>query len=144
MIIVNPSQATGRPRTQLTSPGSFAVRVALALVMGMAVAMPAGATDLRMPSVKSRLLSDRDNVTVIIIDKHDRRRSRSTSPARVDPDSVPTPPSSRVRRDEDRIYIKRKTGSSRNTVTNPGPKVIIVDKNRGNGCSGSGVCVIRP
>tara|TARA_R110002020_G_scaffold59673_16_gene162573 strand:+ start:2559 stop:3191 length:633 start_codon:yes stop_codon:yes gene_type:complete len=139
------SRATGRAIV-----GKFASRMALTLGIGAMVgigatfAAPAGATELQMPSAKSRLLRDRDDVTIIIIDKQDRRRSRSTSPAKLDLDTVPTPPSSKIRRDEDevRVYIKRKTGGARKTKK-PNPKVIIVDQNRG-GCGNSGVCVIRP
>jgi len=138
------SLASGR-----ASAGRIAGRGALALVLGASLAMgaqlatPAGANDLQMPSAKSKLLRDRDNVTVIIIDKDDRRRSSSTSPGRVDSGSDVKQPSSRIRRDNDTVYIKRKSGGS-HSGNRSGPKVIIVDKNRGTSCSGSGVCVIRP
>ncbi|MDZ7600981.1 MAG: hypothetical protein U1A06_06370 [Hoeflea sp.] len=147
MITKLSASATLRP---LAGPRTS--RIALALVAGLAVsvmtlagatfATPAGATEIKMPSAKSRLLSDRDDVTIIIIDKNDNRRSRSTSPARVDTKSDVKQPNSRIRRDDDTVYIKRKSGSGHHG--NPGPKVIIVDKNRGTSCSGTGVCVIRP
>ena len=145
MITKSASHKTGR-----MAAGAYAGRISMALILGASVALgatiaaPAAATELKMPSAKSKLLRDRDNVTIIIIDKDDdRRRSSSTSPGLVDTNSGLKQPSSKIRRDSDTVYIKRKSGGS-HTGNRSGPKVIIVDKDRGASCSGSGVCVIRP
>ena len=149
MITKPASQTTGH-----MTAGKVTRRISLALalsvgvamgtsLMGASVATQAGASELKMPSSKSRLLRDRDDVTVIIIDKDDHRRSSSTSPGRVNTDSGLKQPNSRSRRDNDTIYIKRKSDRS-HKHRNSGPKVIIVDQNRGTSCGGSGVCVIRP
>lgn len=124
------------------------VRAALALLIGLticgAAAGTAGATELKPPASKSKLLRDND-ITIVIIDENDRRaRSRSDAPARSSRSEL-QPPSSRVSRDEDefRIRVKRDRSGNSGTDARSGPKVIIVDQNS-RGCDGGGVCVIRP
>ena len=121
------------------------VQAALALLIGLAVGGTALATELLPPASKSKLLRDPD-VTIIIIDENDRRRSSSRvdAPAGTQP-ALPRPPASRISRDEDEfnIRIRRDRSTSSGTTDRTGPKIIIVDQNS-NGCDGGGVCVIRP
>lgn len=122
------------------------VRAALVLLIGLGFATSALASDLTPPSGKFKSLRDRSDVTVIIIDKNDRRStSHIGAPSRSK--SIPAAPSSRFVRDDDDVTIRVRrnhtSGSGHNTVNRSGPKVIIVDRNTGR-CSGGGVCVIRP
>lgn len=145
-------------------PGRRTALAALALLagFGMAIGNSALASDLKPPSGKSRLLNDSD-ITIVIIDDNDRRSSsRSGGSSRSEPAPVRAP-SGKVSREEADVTIRFRrdrstatgsgstvttTGTSTVTTTgtstgNPGPKIIIVDRNS-NGCDGGGVCVIRP
>lgn len=129
----------------LSQRGRFgrAGQMTLALVIGLGFASSALATEPKAPSSKSKLLRDRD-VTIVIIDENDDKRSTSRIGAPSKPLSSPVrQPSGKIKRDDDviKVYIKPNTGSG--TVKRTGPKIIIVDKNS-NGCDGGGVCVIRP
>ncbi|MDF1610054.1 hypothetical protein PZ897_17880 [Hoeflea sp. YIM 152468] len=132
--------------------GRKPVHAALALILGLSLAAPAFASELPPPpSVKSKLLRDRGDVTIIIIDG-DKRRSTSHigAPSRKQSASrkqaaPPPAPSTRIRRDDDvtiRIKRDRHSGSGHKKARS-GPKVIIVDGDSGR-CKGGGVCVIRP
>ncbi|GAB5462508.1 MAG: hypothetical protein HoeaKO_44150 [Hoeflea alexandrii] len=138
------------------APGRRTALAALALLagFGMAIGSSALASDLKPPSGKSRLLNDSD-ITIVIIDDNDRRSSsRSGGSSRSEPAPVRAP-SGKVSREEDDVTIRFRrdrstatgTGSTVTTTGtstgNPGPKIIIVDRNS-NGCDGGGVCVIRP
>lgn len=146
------SHASGR-RTALA---------AVALLAGIGIGSSALASELKPPSGKSRLLNDSD-ITIVIIDDNDRRpSSRSGGSGRSEPVPVRAP-SGKVSREEDDVTIRFRrdsstttgsgstvttTGTSTVTTTgtstgNPGPKIIIVDRNS-DGCDGGGVCVIRP
>ena len=121
---------------------------ALALLAGLGIGSSALASELKPPSGKSRLLNDSD-ITIVIIDGNDRRASsRSGGSSRPEPAPV-RPPSGKASREEDDVTIRFRrdrsatTGSGNAGTRNPGPKVIIVDRNS-NGCDGGGVCVIRP
>jgi len=141
--------------TQIQTPRRrHAVQAALAFLIGLGLSAPvfapAFATEPLAPAGKSRSIEQqkkwrKGDVTIIIIDEDDRSTSSVPSPKLGAKTGKTVPaPSSRIDRDDDdtRIIIRqsRKTGSK----TRSGPKVIIVDKNGSNGCSGSGVCVIRP
>jgi hypothetical protein len=126
--------------------GRIPVRTALVLFLGLGLATSALASELTPPSGKFKSLRDHGDVTVIIINKNDRRStSRIGAPSRSQ--SIPAAPSSRFVRDDDDVTIRVRrnhtSGSGHGTVKQSGPKVIIVDRNTGR-CSGGGVCVIRP
>ena len=114
---------------------------ALALLTGFGIAA-AHASEPMAPASKSRLLRDKD-VTIIIIDDHDRRPASKT-PDRKSSTTVRQPANAIDREDDDvTIRLKHKNSSSGSASRDSGPKVIIVDKHS-NGCDGGGVCVIRP
>ncbi|AKI03053.1 hypothetical protein IMCC20628_04380 [Hoeflea sp. IMCC20628] len=144
--------------TQMQTPRRrHAARAALAFLIGLGlsapVLAPAFANEPMAPAGKSRSIHQqkkwrKGDVTIIIIDEDDRSRSTVPKPKLGAKTGKTVPaPSSRIDRDDDntRIIIRqtRKTGKT-GSKTSTGPKVIIVDKNTDNGCSGSGVCVIRP
>lgn len=140
----------------------------LAVAFTLAASTLAFATD--SPVFKKR---DKDDVTVIVIDRKDRGKKRFVTEDKRKPGAATT---FKKRDDEIRIRIPRhssdhkrgqKTGyqeygnaedtrhwsgykgaehdrsGHRNSHTNRGPKIIIVDRDS-SACKGSGVCVIRP
>ncbi|MGJ8572968.1 MAG: hypothetical protein ACSHXI_19965 [Hoeflea sp.] len=118
-------------------------QAAIAVLVGIGIGTTAFATELKAPSVKSRLLRDKD-VTIIIIDKNDKRpksevRTYGTSK------SIPLPqPSTRINRNDDDVIIRIKRDRTKGgTIVRSGPKVIIIDEDT-SGCKGNRVCVIRP
>lgn len=127
-------------------PGRKAARAILALLLATGLSGAALAGEPKPPSVRSKLLSDRDrDVTIIIIDKDDDRpTSRIGAPSKPQSSQL-RQPSGKIKRDDDDVTIRiqrdRKThsGSSKKT----GPKIIIIDGDSGR-CKGGGVCVIRP
>jgi hypothetical protein len=136
------------------APGRRTGLAALALLAGIGIGSSALASELKPPSGKSRLLNDSD-ITIVIIDENDRRpSSRSGGSSRSEPAPVRAP-SGKASREEDDVTIRFRrdrstatgTGSTVTTTGtstgNPGPKVIIVDRNS-TGCDGGEVCVIRP
>ena len=156
-------------RSHLSAAPTATLRIAtLAAAFALTASAPAFAND--SPVFKTR---DKDDVTVIVIDRKDRNKSRVVNEDMRKPGAATT---FKTRDDEIRIRIPRhsndhqrdrKTGhrsvghgenehhwSSNNASghdrseprenrTSQGPKIIIVDRNS-NACKGSGVCVIRP
>ena len=137
-------------RTAVKTQLARSAAAIVALVIASAAAAPALAFEPQQPSATSRPYAKhkhyrkyRDRgVTVIIIDEDDRSTSTVRQPKLKAAESLPAP-SGRIDREDDtrtKIIIKNRTATSP-ARTNPGPKVIIVDRNSGD-CDG--VCVIRP
>lgn len=156
-------------RSHLSAAPTATLRIAtLAAAFTLAASAPAFAND--SPVFKTR---NKDDVTVIVIDRKDRNKSRFVTEDKRKPGAATT---FKKRDDEIRIRIPRhssdhkrgqKTGyqeygnaedtrhwsgykgaehersGHRDSHTNRGPKIIIVDRDS-HACKGSGVCVIRP
>lgn len=156
-------------RSHLSAAPTATLRIAtLAAAFTLAASASAFAND--SPVFKTR---DKDDVTVIVIDRKDRDKSRVVNEDRRKPGAATT---FKTRDDEIRIRIPRHSSEhqrdrktshqddgysenerhwssnnasaqdrsgSRENRTSRGPKIIIVDRDS-SACKGSGVCIIRP
>jgi replicative DNA helicase len=118
------------------------VQAAIALVVALGIGTTALATELKSPASKSKLLRDKD-VTIIIIDKDDDRSSSQTGASDRSDSSSLRQPATKIKRDDDVTIRIKRDSSNGDTIVRSGSKVIIVGKNT-NGCTGDGVCIIRP